>query len=190
MTPPATPIRVSGGTWPATIWHAFSEPLLAGTPVKTFPVAEPVEVVEEVEEIDPDDLLLPIVPDVIGLPVQQAEAVLAEHGYAVRARLVDDPSRVPGTVSRSRPGRGTRLALGATVELDVAQGATLVTVPDLLGSLEEDARATGFEIEVVVELGGTGAPGVIWKQAPGGGEQVLEGTPIRIWVSPDEESQT
>jgi penicillin-binding protein 1A len=190
MTPPATPIRVSGGTWPATIWHTFSEPALAGMPVRDFPLVEPHEVVEEIEEVDPDALLLPIVPDVLGLTVEMAQAVLAEHGYAVRARLVDDPGRLPGTVSRTRPGRGTRLAVGATVEIDVAQGAALVTVPNLLGSLEGDARATDFTIEVIVEPGGSGAPGVIWRQAPGGGEQVIEGTPIRIWITPEEEPET
>ncbi|HYD09735.1 MAG TPA: PBP1A family penicillin-binding protein [Acidimicrobiales bacterium] len=182
MMPPATPIRVSGGTWPASIWHAYSEPALANTPVSDFAEVEPRE--DEDLPVDPEDLLLPIVPDVVGLPLAAAEAVLAEHGYEVRARDVAEPGRIPGTIARTRPRAGNRLAVGAVVEIDVAQGAVLVTVPDLLGMLEGDALASSFPVEVVLEPGG--APGVIWRQSPGGGESVIEGTTIRIWISPTE----
>ncbi|MFN0091804.1 MAG: transglycosylase domain-containing protein [Acidimicrobiales bacterium] len=40
MTPPRTPIRVTGGSWPAQIWRAFMVAALADTAPSEFPAAE------------------------------------------------------------------------------------------------------------------------------------------------------
>src|SRR5256714_14822577 len=41
MTPPATPIRVTGRPWPAQIWHRVMEPALGDSPVAAFPAPDP-----------------------------------------------------------------------------------------------------------------------------------------------------
>jgi penicillin-binding protein 1A len=40
MTPPRTPIDVFGGTYPASIWHDYTEAALAGQPAIAFPTPD------------------------------------------------------------------------------------------------------------------------------------------------------
>ena len=41
MQPPATPIEVFGGTYPASIWHAYTSAALLGQPIIDFPAPNP-----------------------------------------------------------------------------------------------------------------------------------------------------
>src|SRR5207302_8630438 len=41
MTPPATPINVTGGSWPAQIWHKVMEAALHDSPITPFPAPDP-----------------------------------------------------------------------------------------------------------------------------------------------------
>jgi penicillin-binding protein 1A len=184
MRPPATPIRVTGGSWPATIWHAFAEPAHAGIEIHGFP-----EVILRQggdEPLDLDDLLLPRVPDVGGIPVGQARQLLEEAGYRVSERSVTAPSTEPGLVVGQTPPGGSRLEAGQLVVVNVASGATLVNVPDTLGLSETNARAAiegaGLRVQVLVQEGGT--PGVVWSQSPAGGSSVVSGSVIQVWVTP------
>lgn len=184
MRPPATPIRVTGGSWPATIWQAFAAAAHAGIEIHGFP-----EVILRQGGDSPlelDDLLLPRVPEVGGLPVGRARQLLEEAGYTVSERSVTAPSVEPGFVVGQTPPGGSRLPAGQVVVVDVASGATLVTVPDTLGLSESNARAAiegaGLQVQVLVQEGG--APGVIWSQSPAGGSSVVSGSTIQVWVTP------
>jgi penicillin-binding protein 1A len=44
MQYPATPIDVFGGTYPATIWHGFTEAALKGQPAINFPAPDPSKI--------------------------------------------------------------------------------------------------------------------------------------------------
>ena len=181
MKPPATPLRVSGGTWPATIWNRFMEPALAGTPVTAFPEVELTK--KPRGEIELDDLLLPKVPDVSGMAIGAARAALESFGYAVQERMVENLSVAPSTVVAQRPRGGSRLELGQVVVLDVAGGAALVEVLSTLGLTEENARAAlegaGFVVQVLHQEGGD--IGHVWAQSPPDGTAVA-GSTVQIWV--------
>jgi penicillin-binding protein 1A len=185
MQPPATPMRVTGGSWPATIWHAFAEPALTGTAPTPFPNVELRQGGDR--PLDLEDLLLPRVPDVGGLPIDQARQILDDYGYRVQERSVNVTTVPPGTVVGQTPAGGSRAQLDQPVILSVATGATLIGIPDTLGRTEADARAAlegaGFAVTVLLQDGGT-APGTVWSQSPSGGSSAVAGSTVRIWVSP------
>ncbi|HEX4905524.1 MAG TPA: PBP1A family penicillin-binding protein [Acidimicrobiales bacterium] len=189
MKPPATPLRVSGGTWPATIWRSYMEPALAGTPVATFPDVELTR--RPSGEIELDDLLLPRVPDVSGMAIGAARAALEARGYLVQERPVENLVVAPSTVVAQRPRGGSRLALGEVVVLDVAGGAALVEVVSTLGLTEAEARAAlegaGFVVQVLYQVGGDA--GRVWAQSPPDGAAVA-GSTVQIWVGPPVETTT
>jgi penicillin-binding protein 1A len=190
MKPPATPIRVTGGSWPATIWHAFSAPLLADMPATAF---HEVTLRRGGDELNLFDLLLPKVPDVGGLLVADALRVLSDYGYRPQTRAVTNASVAPGTVVGQQPAGGSRLELGKVVIVHIADGGTLNGVPDTLGMTEAAARtvleAGGFAVQVLVQPG-NGEPGRVWSQSPGGGATEVAGSTVQIWVSPMETATT
>jgi penicillin-binding protein 1A len=190
MKPPATPLRVTGGSWPAQIWHQYMEPATAGTPVHAFPDVVPRKGPEH-PIVDLDDLLLPKVPNVGGETIERARAILESYGYVVRERVVDAVSVAPGVVVGQSPAGASRLQLGDTVVLNVAAGGVVTTVPNVLGLPIEEARAAlgnaGFGAEVLEQEGG--APGIIWAQTPGAGSGVA-GTVVQIWVGIDPTTST
>ena len=189
MKPPATPLRVSGGTWPATIWNRYMTPALEGTPVSTFPEVELTK--KPAGAIELDDLALPKVPDVRGLSVAAARAVLETYGYGVQERAVEDLTVAPSTVVGQRPRAGARLALGEVVVVDVAGGAALVEVISTLGLTESEARAAleqaGFVVQVLYQDGG--AFGLVWAQSPPDGVAVA-GSTVQIWTTPMPQTTT
>jgi len=80
-----------------------------------------------------------LVPDLVGLAGDEGATLLRRSGFDVdiiRSRL---PARAG--VIETRPAAGTRLALPATVELVIAEGAAIVVVPDLRGRHVDDVEA-------------------------------------------------
>ena len=189
MKPPATPLRVTGGTWPATIWNRYMEPALAGTPVRTFPEVELTTAPED--QLELDEVALPRVPDVRGLALGAARAALEALGYGVRERVIEDLTVAPWTVVGQQPQPGERVARGRVVVVDVASGAALVEVLSTLGLTEARARAAleaeGFLVEVLHQDGGP--VGVVWAQSPPNGS-VVAGSTVRLWVTPAPEPST
>ena len=194
MKPPATPMRVTGGSWPAMIWHSFMADATAGTPVTPFPevVARTEEDVTTPSSVDPNALNLPRVPDVVGRAEADARATLERVGYRVTTTEVDAPRVQPGTVVSQSPRGGAHVAHGATITLRVAVGATLTAVPNVLGLSQSRAtealRNAGFEVQVLEQTGH--APDTVWAQSPGGGSQAVAGSTVRIWVSPQSTTTT
>ena len=185
MKPPATPIRVTGGSWPATIWHAYMDKSVANTPVHTFPdvVLRTVEPPKP-KPLDAATLALPRVPDVVGRTIDEARSMLAARGLVAQPQDVDAPTVVPGTVLSVSPRVGTHVARGAAVTVGVAAGAHMVAVPDVLEMTQDRAVKTlekaGFVVTVVQQ---DGHPvGTVWAQSPGDG-RAPEGSTVRIWVS-------
>ncbi|HEV3364018.1 MAG TPA: PBP1A family penicillin-binding protein, partial [Acidimicrobiia bacterium] len=122
MVPPATPIRVTGGSWPAQIWRRVMEPALAGTPV--IPFREPEVVVPQERMIaaltpPPDTVAL---PDVDGRYESQARGVLEAAGFKVVTERRPSRERASGMVTDQTPAPGTLVAPGATVVIGVSSG--------------------------------------------------------------------
>jgi hypothetical protein len=185
MKPPATPIRVTGGSWPAMIWHAYMDKSVANTPVHTFPdvVLRMVEAPKP-KPLDAALLALPRVPDVVGRTIDEARSTLDVRGFAVQTVETEATTTVPGTVLSETPRAGTHVAPGGVVTLSIAVGARMAAVPDVLGLSVDHATKTlqkaGFEVLVLEQDGHP--PGTVWAQSPGNG-RAPTGSTVKIWVS-------
>ena len=153
MVPPRTAGRVSGGTWPATIWGRFMAAALATEPLGRFPRPDtslvklaldvrrgclpnrftPAAQVASVVYLkasaptrtcrEPDGPVPGVVPAVVGVPVARAAGWLEAAGLSLVQRLRVDEAAVPGTVLAQSPAGGAARAAGAPVELTVAVDA-------------------------------------------------------------------
>lgn len=170
MVPPRTRLRITGGSFPAQIWHAFMVKATQGMPRRGFGTPqggfvdvaidvtqgcvataltppEHVKVVKFVAGTEPTKKCVvqtPVtaeVPSVIGMSVGVATELLTGEGFAVTERTEYDPSYVPGTVLAQTPEAGTEANTGTEVVITItSDDAPLVTVPSVEGMRQ--ARAT------------------------------------------------
>jgi serine/threonine-protein kinase len=126
------------------------------------------------------------VPDVTGLPSEEAVAALREAGLSAEQREVDgdDPA---GTVVAQEPEAGAEAERGSTVRIDVSRGPQGQAVPDVVGFAEEDARAEleglGFRVRVVEEPAPDAASaGTVLRQVPPAGREAPANAQVTIVV--------
>jgi eukaryotic-like serine/threonine-protein kinase len=126
------------------------------------------------------------VPNVVGVPYEQAAAELQRAGFGVTR--VDGPSDVvAGTVFDQDPRGGTESSRGATVTLRVSEGPATVNVPDVTFQDVAIARATlenaGFRVrEVLEDTSDPGSEGLVVGQDPVGGAQAEPGSLVTLFV--------
>ena len=194
MVPPATPIRVTGGSWPAQIWQLYSSAALAEVPITPFVAPAPPAGDAAAPGAPGPASTLPRVRDVVGLPLGPAEASLTRDGYVVQRLDVPSDEYPQGYVVAQQPRADARLASGSPVVLQVANGQPAsAEVPSVLGLPEADATALlgarGMAVQPVAEaepatVGAAARAGLVWKQAPAGGTRHPIGTVVRITVNP------
>jgi penicillin-binding protein 1A len=181
MVPPATSVRVTGGTWPATAWQRYTSAALASRSVTPFPEPKDDEEVRAAA--------LPRVDDVVGRPVEEAESILRAHGWEPRRRSVADGDYPPGTVLAMDPPAGTPLVGGSDVVLDVAEEVPETGVPDVLGMEVRAAREAledaGLDPDVTVEAeepasAAAARAGLVWRQSPAAGRRMPEGSTVEL----------
>ena len=190
MVPPATPIRVTGGSWPAQIWHRVMEPALADLPITPFPEPQPeLELAADRTATAPaPEGVTP--PDVTGESESDARDKLGEAGFTVSTERRRSREWAAGIVADQTPPPGTPLPPGSTVVVGVSAGPPRpVVIANTVGlSVDQAARmlqASGLHAEIVVEEppdGRRARPGRVWKQAPDAGALVDEGETVRIWA--------
>jgi beta-lactam-binding protein with PASTA domain len=128
-------------------------------------------------------------PDVTGLSVEEAEALLSDAGLT---GVVGGDGDYSDTIAEGlvidfvRP-QGVTLRPGDTVTLTVSRGPELITVPDVVGKTIQDAvdelRALGLTVEVRSEY-----PETAWDESfarvtslePSAGQQVPIGSKVII----------
>jgi penicillin-binding protein 1A len=189
MVPPTTPIRVTGGSWPAQIWHRVMEPALAGAPVTPFPVPEVVVPQERIAASTPPPNTVAL-PDVGGQYETQARALLEAVGFKVVLERRPSRERASGLVTDQTPPPGTLVAPGATVVVGVSSGPPrpIVIVNTIGMTVDQAARIlqeSGLNVSIVVEdppEGVRATPGRVWQQEPGGGAVIDEGQTVQIWA--------
>jgi len=193
MVPPATPIRVTGGSWPAQIWRRVMEPALADIPITAFPAPEPLLPTERIAASTPPPAPegAPL-PDVRGQSESEARSALEAAGFTVETKRRATRERPAGIVADQTPTPGTPLPPGATVLIGVSSGPPrAVVIANTVGlSVDQAARmlqASGLAVEILVEdppEGVNARPGRVWKQTPEAGAVVDEGQTVRIWARP------
>jgi beta-lactam-binding protein with PASTA domain len=127
-----------------------------------------------------------VVPSVTGMPAGRAARVLgAAH---LRANRVPVFSEQPvGTVVSQFPRANGRTDRDAAVRINVAQGASRVRVPDVLGRTVTGAVSVlgraGVGSPQVVRVPSAAPEGKVVAQSPVAGSQIARGDSVRIDVS-------
>jgi hypothetical protein len=137
-----------------------------------------VELATEPPEPPEAPAKLAAVPPLLGLTVDDAEGVLDEAGLALGGVSGD----ADGLVVDQIPAAGERVELGTGVAVTLR--ASLVTVPDVRGLEEGDARdtVTGAGLVPDVQAAESGDVGVVADQDPQPGAQVRAGTQVVVFV--------
>jgi eukaryotic-like serine/threonine-protein kinase len=127
------------------------------------------------------------VPSVEGLPTEEAEARVRDAGFKpeISRAFSDEVDR--GRVIEVSPPAGTSIELGSTVTLRVSRGPEPVTVPDVVGRSEEDARGAlegaGLTVRTQQRESETEEPGTVLEQDPAAGEEVERGAEVTLTVA-------
>ena len=136
------------------------------------------------------------VPNVVNLPLEQAQDVLTDRGFEVGDVVEEFSDEVePGRVIRQRPGPDTLVEEGSQVDLTVSLGAELTTVPDIAGLTEEDALAALREEGLVPgertrEFSAEVEEGRVISSNPAAGSEVPSGSQVAYVISAGEELVT
>ncbi len=160
---------VFGGTFPALLWRAFTQPALAGTKVHDWPA--PAAVAGAEVRIDPatgqlagpncprarsvvmayskwpkttshcTGTVIPT-PEVTASSEHQAQVTLDRAGLLPEIVQAVPPAGEPaGKVFAQNPPPGEPISIGGRVQVSVAKPVTWVTVPDLIGLNDVAARS-------------------------------------------------
>jgi eukaryotic-like serine/threonine-protein kinase len=127
------------------------------------------------------------VPAVVGMPSAEAERRVRDAGFKVEIerRFSDDVEE--GLVIETAPPEGTSAERGSTVTLRVSRGPQRVSVPDVTGESEENARsaleAAGLTVETNQQESEDQEPGTVLDQDPAAGERVQRGASVTITVA-------
>ncbi len=126
------------------------------------------------------------VPNVIGLPYEQAASELQRAGFGV-ARVDVDSELAKGIVQNQDPNGGSSSSKGSTVTLSVSRGPVTTSVPDVTNQDVSIAEATletaGFRTRTVLES--TDDPtldGIVISQDPLGGTQGQPTSVVTLFV--------
>lgn len=125
------------------------------------------------------------VPNIVGLPVDQAFMRLQAAGLKARSMKVPS-AEAKNRVIRQRPPGGTQARKDTTVVLTVSKGPSFAKVPALRGLTETSATATlsrlGFRLSVS-RIPSTQPKGIVISQAPPPGTKTPKGSIVEINVS-------
>jgi serine/threonine-protein kinase len=126
------------------------------------------------------------VPNVVGLPYDQAASELQSAGFGV-TRVDVDSDLARGIVVDQEPSGGSSGSRGTTVTLSVSRGPSTAAVPDVTTQDVTIARATlesaGFRVrEVLEDTDDPSFDGIVTSQDPAGGAQAAPGSLVTLFV--------
>jgi eukaryotic-like serine/threonine-protein kinase len=126
------------------------------------------------------------VPDVTGLPFDQASAQLSSQGFKVNRTDVES-SQPANTVLSESPVAGTSATKGSTVTVTVSKGPTTADVPDVTNQDPDTAtgtlEASGFKVQrTQQDVTDPNLDQIVVDQDPKGGTQAKQGATVTIVV--------
>jgi serine/threonine-protein kinase len=158
-----------------------------GTVTAQFPTAGTVVVEGTQVRINVSKGPRPVtVPNVIGLPYDQAANELQSAGFAI-ARIDVDSELAAGIVVDQDPNGGSEGSKGSTVTLSVSKGPVTSAVPDVttqdVSIAQTTLEAAGFRTRVVLEdVDDLTLEGIVISQDPVGGTQAKPNTLVTLFV--------
>ncbi|MDY7106413.1 MAG: PBP1A family penicillin-binding protein [Actinomycetota bacterium] len=127
MTPPRTPIRVTGGSWPATIWSQYMTMATVGSEPSEF--SEPPSSTTSTTRPTAQPGTIRLVPDLTGWPVGRAYGLLSSRGILARVVRVPDEQWAPGVVLGQDAEANRLVPPGTIVTLTVSANESSGTRP-------------------------------------------------------------
>ncbi len=126
------------------------------------------------------------VPNVVGLPYDQAASELQRNGFSP-SRIDEESDQAAGIVTSQTPSGGSEGSKGSTVTVTVSKGPSTSAVPDVTTQdyaiAQTTLEAAGFRTRVVFE--DTDDPtfdGIVISQDPVGGTQAKPNALITLFV--------
>jgi serine/threonine-protein kinase len=147
--------------------------------------SQPTEAPEETEAAADDGQIS--VPGIVGKSLEDAEQLLNDSKLHWQLKPVESDEE-PNIVTDQEPAEGEIVDEGSRVTIYYSQGDTGVTVPDVAGKTESDAR-TALESAnlsagtVTEEYSSTVDKGKVIRTDPVVGSSVEEGTTVNLVVS-------
>ncbi len=126
------------------------------------------------------------VPNVVGLPYDQAASELQRAGFGV-ARIDEDSDQAAGIVTGQTPSGGSESSKGATITVTVSKGPSTSAVPDVTSedyaiaqtTLENAGFRTRFSYE---DTDDQSLDGIVISQDPIGGSQAKPNSVVTLFV--------
>jgi beta-lactam-binding protein with PASTA domain/tRNA A-37 threonylcarbamoyl transferase component Bud32 len=126
-------------------------------------------------------------PNVVGQESQTAQQLLQQAGFQVSVQSEQSDSVPSGRVTRTDPGANARVKRGSSVTMFVSTGPQNVSVPNVVGQMQNQASQTlqqaGFQ--VFVSQQNTNNPsdnGRVLAQNPAAGQQQPKGSGVTLTV--------
>ena len=129
------------------------------------------------------------VPSLLNMTLAEAQ----QEGEALGLHVVEGgPAEVSAKydkdkVMRQDPEKGDRVTVGTTIQIWLSAGNQPSGVPDVVGAIEEEARATlqgfGFQVEAKQEPSMDMETGMVTRQYPAAGQPLAAGSLVVIYVS-------
>lgn len=127
------------------------------------------------------------IPDLRGKTPEEATTELSNLGFGnVRNVDIASTAQLKGKVVGSTPAVGSTQPVTALITIQIGTGPRRVTVPDLTGQRESQARTNldQLKLEVAVVATDSELPeGTVISTSPNSGEEVDEGSIVQITVS-------
>jgi serine/threonine-protein kinase len=128
------------------------------------------------------------VPTVLGDPVAQATKVLLKQGLKRGPTLKESSDQIPtGAVIDTNPAAGQTVPAGTAVTLIVSTGKAKVTVPDVTGQPQAQAKSTlqaaGFQVTSSSQTSTAVPAGNVISQSPSGNSQTAPGSTVTLAIA-------
>lgn len=140
--------------------------------------------VEEGSTVTMDVSIPRVVPDVVGLPTDQALAALADSGYLDVETVTTKSNDAEGTVLAVSPEEGQQATSDAHITLTVAEP---YRVPDVSGMSKDEAvaalAAEGYTAETVTVNTEDVAEGMAVGTEPAAGSVLASGSAVKLQIA-------
>ncbi|HEU0042483.1 MAG TPA: Stk1 family PASTA domain-containing Ser/Thr kinase [Jiangellaceae bacterium] len=133
---------------------------------------------------EPDDIA---VPNVTGLPRQEAEQAIADAGLTPGTTVNEESDRPAGEVLRTEPTAGTVVPPDTTVDIYVSSGVQTVAMPNFVGMTRTEAEATaqrlGLKLQFQESETNDVPEGQVFRQSPDEGTELKENDTVVLTVA-------
>ncbi len=126
------------------------------------------------------------VPDVIGKTTSEASAEITKEQLKVVKSEEFSDSVEEGRVIRMSPPPGTSIEKDGEVSIVISKGPELISIPDLEGMSQDDAKSEletrGFVVQIKAGISDPENYGKVVAQSPQKEEMAIKGATVTIWI--------